>query len=191
MSINFLTSKKLRFRPYEDGDLKFLYQWFNDPRVTYYMFTGQRPKTEDQIKELIKSDLENPHNVIFIVTEIGKEEPIGIVGLYEINETAKKAEMRIIIGNKDYWGQGLGTEITNMINYYGFDRLNLNRIYLGFTENNKAAEKAYMNAGYQKEGVLIADIYRNSEYYNSVRMAILRDDYYENYFVKHKKYISI
>jgi RimJ/RimL family protein N-acetyltransferase len=80
----------------------------------------------------------------------------------------------------------LGTEVTEILTYYGFDRLNLNRIYLGFTAENKGAGKAYEKAGYRQEGILKEDIYRNSRYYDSVRMAILRKDYYKDRHNEHK-----
>ena len=93
----------------------------------------------------------------------------------------------MLIGEKDFWGGGYGTEITELITYYGFDRLNLNRIYLGYTADNKAAGKVYQKAGYVFEGTLKKDIYRNSKYYDSIRMAILRKDYYEKFYKLHSE----
>lgn len=187
----FLKSEKVYFRPYETQDAKLIYRWFNDPVTTYYMFTGQRPMTLEQIENLMTSDTSSPHNVIFIVVDKKSKKAIGLVGLYEINHTARKAEMRIIIGDGNFRGKGYGSEIVQLINYYGFDRLNLNRIYLGFTSENKGGEKAYKNAGYVYEGTLKQDIYRNSQYYDSTRMAILRDDYYKKWYPKDKKRFAI
>jgi len=109
----------------------------------------------------------------------------------KIPNAAKKAEMRIIIGNSDFRGRGYGTEMTEMINFYGFDRLNLHRIYLGVTAENKGGVHAYEKAGYVREGLLKDDVYRNSQYYDAVRMAILRDDYYEKWHAKHQKLFGI
>jgi len=188
----FLKGEKAFLRPYdEEHDAPLIFQWFNDPEVTYFMFTGQRPQTIEQIKELMKKDIHSEHNEIFISRDNKTGEAIGLVGLYEIHQTARKAEMRIITGNKEFWGKGYGTEITELINFYGFDRVNLNRIYLGITHENKGGIRAYEKAGYKHEGVLKEDIYRNSRYYDSVRMAILRDDYYKEYYEKHKEKFSI
>ncbi len=188
---NFLSSEKVYFRPYEVGDAKLIYQWFNDPATTYYMFTGQKPMTLEVIEKLMADDTGRSHNVIFIVVDKKSKKAIGLTGLYEINHAARKAEMRIIIGDSNFRGKGYGSEIVQLINYYGFDRLNLNRIYLGFTAENKGGEKAYKNAGYVYEGTLKQDIYRNSQYYDSARMAILRDDYYKKWYPKDKKRFAI
>ena len=185
-NITFLSGQKISFRPYESNDAELIFKWFNDPVVTHYMFTGQRPKTVEQIRLLIEKSVNEDENVIFVVSDKKTNRPIGLVGLYEIDSATRKAEMRIIIGNRKYWGKGYGTEITELINYYGFDRLNLNRIYLGVTHENKGAIRVYEKAGYKREGVLKEDIYRNSRYYDSVRMGLLRDDYYKSIYKKHK-----
>lgn len=182
-------------RPIEIEELpqlsKLIAKWINDGIVTYYMFTGQKPQNSEQIVQDFKKQLDSGNNVIFLVVDSETEKPIGYAGLYDINHTARKAEFRVLIGEKDFWGKGLGTEITELLTFYGFDRLNLNRIYLGFTADNKGAAGAYGKAGYNHEGVLKQDIYRNSRYYDTVRMAILRDEYYKNKYQEHQKKFSI
>lgn len=178
-------------RPVEIEELpktsSFLEKWANDEIVTYYMFTGQKPANKKQIVEIFKKQIESKENVIFLVVDIETERPVGYAGLYEINETARKAEFRILIGEKEFWGKGYGTEVAQLLAYYGFDRLNLSRIYLGYTADNKGAGRAYEKAGYKYEGTLKEDIYRNSRYYDSIRMAILRKDYYEKFYQLHLK----
>lgn len=191
----FLKGEKVFLSPIEKKDLKelskLIVKWVNDNKVTYYMFRGQRPKNTEQVEKEIKSDLDSEHNVIFLVSDNKTKKPIGYAGLYEINQSTRKAEYQVLIGEKNFWGKGLGTNITELLTFYGFDRLNLNRIYLGFTAGNKAAERAYIKAGYKKEGILKQNIYRNSRYYDSIMMAILREDYYKKLYNKHNKKFSI
>lgn len=191
----FLKSENIILKQIEAEDMRdlsvLISKWINDGVVTYYMFTGQKPRNSEQVAKDFRELLENEHNVIFLVIDKETDNPIGYAGLYDINHSSRKAEYRVLIGDKDFWGKGLGTEITELITFYGFDRLNLHRIYLGFTSDNKAAFRAYEKSGYVKEGVLREDIYRNSKYYDSVRMAILRDDYYEKYYDQHKNKFSI
>lgn len=191
----FLQGEKVLLKPIEINDLKklakLITRWVNDNLVTYYMFTGQTPKNSKQVYTDFKKLLESEHNIIFLVLDKKTKQPIGYTGLYELNHTTRKAEFRILIGEIDFWGKGLGTEVTELLTYYGFDRINLNRIYLGFTSDNKGAKKAYKKAGYRFEGTLKQDIYRNSRYYDSKRMAILRDDYYKKFYKNHKNKFSI
>jgi len=186
----FLKGEKVFLSSIEKKDIKelskLIVKWVNDNAVTYYMFRGQKPKNTEQVAEELRNDIDSGHNVVFLVSDNKTKKSIGYAGLYEINQTARKAEFQVLIGEKDFWGKGLGTDITELLVFYGFDRLNLNRIYLGFTADNKAAEKAYTKSGFTHEGILKQDIYRNSQYYDSARMAILRDDYYKNQYPAHK-----
>lgn len=185
---NFLKSEKVILRPFERDQLKTLAPlvagWVNDGEATYYMFTGQKPQNVEQVAATLQKDLEKG-DLVFLALDARAQVPIGYAGLYDINQTVRKAEFRILIGEKDFWGKGYGTEITELLTFYGFDRLNLNRIYLGFTADNKAAQGAYEKAGYVYEGTLRQEFYRNSRYYDAVRLAILRDDYYQRLYPEH------
>ncbi len=60
---------------------------------------------------------------------------------------------------------------------HGFEKLNLNRIYLGVNAENKSGVRAYEKSGFTREGVLRQEQYRNFRYYDVIRMGILRSDY--------------
>jgi len=173
----------------DSEDLSKIQGWLNDPDVTYFMMYGQLPTNKDQARAIISEQVNSSRNVVFMVRVDNGESPaeiVGFAGLYDISLTARRAEFRIMIGEKSYWGKGLGTEVTEMLTFYGFDRLNLNRIFLGVVSDNAGAVKAYKKAGYVEEGVLRQDVYRNSRYYDDVRMAILREDYYAKLYAAHK-----
>ncbi len=185
--MTFLESNRLVLSPVEKTDYEKIASWLNDGNVTAHMFSGQRPMTMEQVEKMLDADINSEKNCVFMVSEKESGKAIGYAGLYEIHFTARKAEVRILIGEKSFWGKGYGTETIEMLSFYGFDRLNLQRLFLGYTSENKAAEGAYTNAGFKKEGVLVNDIYRNSKYYDTVRMAILREEYYKDLYEKHKK----
>ncbi len=192
MSVNyFLKGEKIFLRPIEAGELmklaRLIAKWVNDEIVTYFMLTGQKPKSSAEIVADLKKQLAAGNNVIFLVSDSKTKKPIGYAGLYDMHDTARKAEFRILIGERKFWGKGYGTEIAEILCYYGFDRLNLNRIYLGYSSQNEGAGKAYKRAGYIYEGILKEDIYRNSRYYDTIRMAILRTDYYKKFHQLHSE----
>src|SRR5690606_306951 len=64
------------------------------------------------------------------------------------------AEYGIVIGEKDAWGKGYGTEATRLMLAYGFDVLGLQNIMLRVYANNPAGVRAYERAGFRKVGVL-------------------------------------
>lgn len=183
----FLESEHVGVRPYSPADNEKIHQWLNDERVTYFMYYGQRPTTLAQVTDMMAKQWSNEANVLFVVETVKGKRPIGFAGLYDIHPTARKGEFRVLIGDPACWGKGWGTEVTELLTHYAFDRLNLNRVWLGVTDENKGAVRAYEKSGYRVEGVLKQDTYRNSRYYDTVRMGILRSDYYPKRFEENRK----
>lgn len=188
-SKEFLAGEHVSLRAVEENDYAHLARWINDSVFSYYLFYGQLPMNVEQAGAMFRQQVESPSNVVFMmeVMEKRKKKPIGITGLYDIHPRSLKAEFRVHIGETDYWGKGLGLETTQLMMFYGFDRLNLHRISLGVTAENVAALSTYIKAGFIKEGVIRDGMYRNSRYYDDVLFGILRDEYYKKYFEKHKK----
>ncbi len=94
---------------------------------------------------------------------------IGNCSYYNINETKGEAELGIMIGIRDYWDKGYGTDtVTTLVNYI-FCQTNLNRIYLKTLESNIRAQKCFQKYGFTPCGHLVKDgfdfvlmeIYRN------------------------------
>lgn len=179
MKTPFIVGEKIYLRGLEKKDLADnMFNWANDSDVTRYMYTGLKPNNlellEKEYDQLISSD----KDVVMAIVDKQTDEHVGNVGLYSINWLYRSAEYRIIIGEKDFWGKGYGLEAAKLIIEYGFDKLNLNKIWLGVNAENSSAVKSYRNAGFVEEGVLRQEIYRNSKYYDAVRMSILREEYY-------------
>jgi len=136
---------------------------------------GAMPVDLESAKTEYDNLIKSGNNALFAI--IFDEEYIGIVGLYSINWIARSAELRIIIGNKTYWNKGYGTDATKLAIRYGFDMLNLNKIWLGVNAEHIGAIRAYEKAGFTQEGILRQEIFRNNRYYDAIRMSILRGEY--------------
>ena len=181
----FITGEKLYLRGLEKEDLAGnMSQWPNDPEITHYMVMGAVPNSgviycswntlEEEYEQLRKSE----KDVVFAIVDKESDKMMGLVGLYDISWIPRLAELRIVIGEKDFWRKGYGTEAIKLVVDYAFDKLNLNKVYLGVNAEHKRAIKAYKNAGFIEEGILRKEQYRNSKYYDAVRMSILRKEYY-------------
>jgi RimJ/RimL family protein N-acetyltransferase len=181
----FLGGGHVALRPLTPDDAAILVPWMLDGDVTRFMFTGQRPLTVEQVREEIRRDTASASNTVFLVVDRVTGRPVGYAGLYDIHATARKAEFRILVGAKEFWNKGYGTEVTELLTFYAFDRLNLNKVWLGVTDENRGAVRAYQKAGFREEGRLRQELYRNSRYYDALRMSILRDEYYPAMHAEH------
>jgi RimJ/RimL family protein N-acetyltransferase len=103
---------------------------------------------------------------------------IGSIGLTYIHPIYKSAEFSITIGHKDYRGGGYGSDALRTIIKYGFEQLNLNRIWCEVYSNNDAID-IYRHIGFKDEGILRQTVFKNSEYLDSYVLGMLKSDYVE------------
>jgi RimJ/RimL family protein N-acetyltransferase len=60
---------------------------------------------------------------------------------------------------------------------YGFNTLNLNRIFLHVFETNPRAIRAYEKAGFSHEGRKRQAEFKNGTYVDILMMSVLKDEY--------------
>ncbi len=171
--------ERIRLRGVEQGDLDQFVIWLNDEEITknlliYYPLTHWLEENWfDQIKK--GTPAEQPL-AIEAKTEAGWQ-LIGNSGFHKIDWRNRSAEVGIFIGNKNYWNQGYGSEAMQLILQFGFNRLNLNRIYLQVFETNPRAIRAYEKCGFIHEGRLRQDIYLDGQYIDVLIMSVLQDEW--------------
>ena len=154
-----------------------LFCWANDQEVTHYMITGLQPSIKEKMEQLYLDTIKKQSEVVFAIVRKTDHLTIGLVGLYRLDDQARHAEFRIIIGEKEMWGQGIGSQCAKVIIRYAFANLNLNKVWLGVNEENIQAVKSYEKTGFVTEGKLREEIYRNNKYYGAIRMSILKREW--------------
>jgi len=180
----FLEGNRIYLRGIEKCDLqgRFL-QWANDKEVTRFLFMGVFPNVLENLEEWFEGIRKSNEDVVFMIVDKETNKEVGFCGFHEIRWLHRSAEYRIFIGEKDCWDKGYGQETNKIMLRYGFELLNFNRIYLGVNASHERGVNSYLKSGFVKEGVLRQETYRNSRYYDVVRLGILRDEYYK----KHKQ----
>ena len=88
----------------------------------------------------------------------------------------------IAIGEKEYWGQGYGTEATRLLVDYGFNLLNLNSIMLGAFVFNERAIACYKKVGFKEIGWRRQARIIGGQKYDVLLMDILAEEFQGSYF---------
>ncbi len=168
----FLEGKKVYLRGLEEKDLDALHEWLHDSEVTKLLFQGDRPPSMQFLKNSFEDDRKKG-NVVFAILDKETDSMIGWAGLYDFDWISRKAEIRFFLGEKKMWNRGYTTETVSLIIDYGFDKLNLHRIYGGTNEENVGSSSIFGKLGFMDEGKLVDDHFRNGRYYNSLRFGLL------------------
>ncbi len=162
----------IKLRSIRESDSEKLFAWINDEelvRFSYYF----RPVSEMEHKKWFYSIFDRTDQVLFGVEDSEKTLLIGTCGLFGLDYISRRAEMRIKLGDKAYWGSGAGTEAVVQLVEFGFKDLNLNRIWLKVMGDNDRALKSYQKAGFKVEGKLRQDMFIDSQYKDVVIMGRL------------------
>lgn len=148
-----ILGKLIALGPFVRDDLALYHRWFNDFEVTRYYLDTPRPQTlEERAAWYERMSAGDPYNIDFLIYELATMRPIGRVGLDDINYQHRRASFGILIGEKDCWGKGYGTEATRLTLDYGFRQLGLHNIMLSVSSANTAAIRAYTRAGFRVIG---------------------------------------
>lgn len=102
---------------------------------------------------------------------------IGESVINEIDFDVRKANFRICIFHPDERGKGIGAWAVCMTRDFAFADLKLHRLELDVFSFNTRAEKAYLAAGFKREGVLREAVRDGDGYGDDILMAILEDEW--------------
>ena len=173
----FITGKTIDLRPLLLSDIEGDYvNWFNDWEVCQFNAHHVYPYNRELAAQYI-ADLQKQKDtlVLAIVTKDGLH--IGNVSLQDINYVNRSAALAIILGNKDYWGKGIGKEASALLVRHGFEALNLHRIYCGTSALNVPMQKLALKLCMQEEGRRKEAMYKDGAWVDIIEYGLLRADF--------------
>lgn len=172
----YYLGERIYFRPLELSDEPLLRRWINDPRI-WRNLLHRRPTTEQLEREYLEGLGKNDRDYVFGIVDKNGDRLIGSTGLRNVDPVARSATFGILIGDVSRHHQGYGTEATRLVLKFAFQELNLNRIQLSVYGHNWRAIRVYQKVGFVHEGCLRQATYRDGQYVDEYRFAILREEW--------------
>jgi RimJ/RimL family protein N-acetyltransferase len=172
-----LSDKRVGLRGMTRNDLPLYREWLSDSEVTRYLEMGWRPLGDDDLEGIYREATSGHAAVVFVIEEKESGRAIGTTGLYLLQWPCRRAQFRILMGVPEIFDRGYGTEATALVVGYGFERLNLETIYLGVNADNVRAVRSYEKSGFVHEGRQRRFIYGGGTYHDCINMSILRSEY--------------
>jgi len=182
-----ITGDNIRLRPLTEQDMALKVKWYNDPAVRKTLVVDEvfeLAKTMDWFHSLAANDtradflVESPDGV-----------PIGITGLIDIDRRNKTAQCYCVIGEKAFWGKGIGTEIHSVLFQWGFETLGIEKIWAHIRTNNPAIFRVVEKLGFVKEGTLRQHAIVNGERIDLYHIGLLRPEFipaHSHYALSHE-----
>jgi RimJ/RimL family protein N-acetyltransferase len=163
--------------------------WLNDSRIRVYMSMLYPLSLSGEIDWVRKQNTpEKENSVIWCIHKDGK--PIGSVGLNNIDKVHRKAELGILIGEREEWGKGIAQAAEAVAVEFGFSNIvagGLNKIWASVLDGNNASREALRKVGFSDIGVLKQDLWHQGKWYDTWQGEILNKEWREIRLAKFKQ----
>jgi len=177
--VEIVRTERLVLRDLEEADWQAAHSYASDPEVVRYMDWG--PNTEDETKNFIQRSIANQkeqprryYTLAIVVKPDGRL--IGGCGVH-VSDPANREGWIGYCLNRHFWRQGYGTETARALLRFGFDQLNLHRIFALCDPGNAASVHVLEKVGMQLEGHLRERKFTKRNWHDELLYAILENEW--------------
>jgi RimJ/RimL family protein N-acetyltransferase len=155
-----ITGTKVRIREKQLEDARNDYQWQTDTELSDLDAVSPLDLPFSAYLKEYREQLHHPSSTRRnYAIETLDAIHIGNCVYYNIDNENLEAEVGIMIGNRDYWSKGYGTDaITTLVNFI-FKHSGFKRLYLKTLEKNIRAQHSFLKCGFKPYGHLERDGY--------------------------------
>jgi len=175
----FIEGDSINFMPINLEHINLYLKWTNIAKVRRYARVLY-PVTAEELKKFLEGQQQNGQIrkfIDFIIYHKKIQKPIGDCGLFDIDWVDRKAMVAYTIGEPDYWGKGICTEAVKLITRYGFEELNLFKLFAHIYAPNVGSYRCVEKNGYTLEATLKKDTYVEGKYLDTYIYSLFREDW--------------
>jgi RimJ/RimL family protein N-acetyltransferase len=173
-----IKGKLVGLRAIEEADLELLQKWRNNPAFRRNFREVRELGIENQ-KRWFKMIYDNPmRDFMFGIVDLDNDQLIGACGLLYINWFIRSADFSFYIGRDDAYmdDKGYAEEATRLLVGYGFNNLNLHKIWMELYEFDKVKYDFFTQKFDFKEDALLRDnCFEDGKYWNSYIISLIND----------------
>ncbi|HWB12523.1 MAG TPA: GNAT family protein [Pirellulales bacterium] len=165
-------------RELERRDLERLNAWRNDAEIAEGLGNNGLFISRDVDEQWFQHYMANRDRAVRLAIVVkDSDEYIGNVNLTSIHPVNRSAEFSILIGERRYWGRGIGRSAGEVMLRHAFLDLNLHRVHLSVLSGHDYAIRLYHSLGFVDEGTARECVFKHGRFHDQRLMAILKTDY--------------
>jgi ribosomal-protein-alanine N-acetyltransferase len=175
----FLAGKKviLKVLSRDDIDDSNWYGWFNDEELCKTLQKHYYPSTRESQIKFLETEINNSYDKLQLgICQANGGPIIGIVSLNCIDLINRKAEISILVGEREFQKIDLFNESINLMLAHAFKSLNLNRIY-GGSISKELVELMCRLFNFREEGIRRNDVFKDGQYCDIYCFGLLRKEF--------------
>ncbi|MBB3110078.1 RimJ/RimL family protein N-acetyltransferase [Paenibacillus phyllosphaerae] len=172
-----LETERLLLRDFVMEDWQHVHVYASDPAVAVHMLWGPNTEadTRGYLELMADQQSESPRKAFELAVVLKATNTlIGGCGLHIA--APHQGEIGYCF-NPQYWGNGFASEAASALLAFGFDTLDLNRIYATCRPANTASANVMKRLGMTYEGHLREHLWAKGKWHDSYLHSILKKEY--------------
>ena len=166
----------IEIRKWKRSDIDNLVRYANNKKVSHNLADAfPYPYTMEFGHNFIERVSEETPTKILAITESG--EAIGSIGIFPDQDIYRKNAAIAYWLAEPYWGRGAMTQAIRQILVYGFEELDINRIYAKPFGTNIGSQRVLEKAGFELEATIPKAVFKNGEFLDEKIYGIRRPAY--------------
>jgi RimJ/RimL family protein N-acetyltransferase len=141
----------LRVLQYSDINERYL-SWFRDSKVTEFLEVNNL--TCEDVEKYIEYGKNTGTYFMYAICLAENELHVGNLKIGPIDKKHLISDLVVVIGDRDYWGQGLAREAIKQGNKIAFEVYGIRKLTGGMYSDNIGSIKCYTKAGWVEEARL-------------------------------------
>jgi len=171
-----LEGKGIYLEALSPGDVDEAYLgWLADPEVSRFLESRWSTFDLDSLRSWVERTNDGKTNYLFGIFLAGEEMHIGNIKVGGLDANHRYADLGLLIGEKQFWGRGIGTEAIALATGFAFDQLQLNKLVAAVYEGNEGSLRAFLKNGYERAGVLRRHVRCDGGYRDLIVLEKLND----------------
>ncbi len=172
-----IEGKHVFLRALEKEDLTKLRDWRNSSHVRKSTREYRLLNMVNQKNWFESIHQKNPPQEIMFGILNKQKKLIGVTGLTYIDWKNRHSEISIYLSTKGWQTKPEAKEVIHLVMQYGFEELNLHRLYVEIFELMKENIKLFSKEKFVKEGCLRQKIWRNKKWWDTIIYSKLANEY--------------
>ena len=153
------------------------FSWLDDLSLDSFTERSYFPNNSTRMKSYFDRACENDDLILLGIFDNETDKHIGNITFQEIDWINRRAFIAYMLGDKEFSGKGIITQAVLMMMFYGFQKLNFDRIHGGVSELHVASIRICQKVGLLEEGRMRKHITRNGESSDILVVGSLRDEW--------------
>ena len=147
-----LTGSRIVLRRHVPENVSWFRKWYADPEIARLARYQEAPMRADEIERFFAARVVGTGRAGDGDPRARGDRLVGTCAFSQLDADNGSSLYHITIGEKDAWGQGYGTEATQLMLDHAFGTLGLHRIALFVFEFNERAIRTYKRCGFVSKG---------------------------------------